>query len=143
MDLNNPANQELEKKLNVTAIPSLYLFLGNLDGVFVDVAPTSDKLVEFYQVVHHRIIRFKYVAIFNEFQRVSNVVVDKVESANELEKFKVLPNFCFHCKKKMFGSVLRTLLMQLFFSWLMRDLESKILSGGLLERITTFIQRTR
>ncbi|KIH45629.1 hypothetical protein ANCDUO_24330, partial [Ancylostoma duodenale] len=69
MSLDNSENEELKQKLNVTGLPSIYLFLGNLDGTFVDVAHTEDKLVEFYK-------------------KVSNVIVDKIESADQLEKFK-------------------------------------------------------
>ncbi|EYC31489.1 hypothetical protein Y032_0004g2181 [Ancylostoma ceylanicum] len=69
MNLDDPSNKELKDRLNVTGFPAIYLFLGSLDGVFVDVAHNADQLVEFYK-------------------RVSNVVVDKVETADELEKFK-------------------------------------------------------
>ncbi|RCN50006.1 thioredoxin [Ancylostoma caninum] len=69
MDLDNRGNDQLRRELNVTGTPSIYLFLGNLNGTFVDVAHTEDKLVDFYK-------------------KVSNVVVDKVESADQLEKFK-------------------------------------------------------
>ncbi|VDM80595.1 unnamed protein product [Strongylus vulgaris] len=69
MDIESSLNKPIRDQLKVVALPSIYLFLANLDPILFDLERTPDKIVYFYK-------------------QVTSVVVEKIETKKELEAFK-------------------------------------------------------